>query len=76
VPSPCRLTESRYSTPGHVALRAYLGREGMTVRGLARRAGVSTGTIGALSAGTLREPSLSLALALERICGIDVHAWR
>jgi hypothetical protein len=62
-------------TAGRRLLVAYLGKSGHTVRELARECGVASGSIGMLASGAQLVPSLRLALALERIVGIDVHWW-
>ena len=61
-------------TEGRKLLVLLLGKDGVTIRALARESGAAIGTIAKLASGAQEHPSLALAFALERK-GIRASAW-
>jgi hypothetical protein len=59
--------------PARTELCELVARDGMP--SLVDRSGVSRSVLYELCSGTKEEPSLHVALALERTLGIDVHGW-
>jgi DNA-binding XRE family transcriptional regulator len=56
------------------ALRSFLARKGMTKDAFAKKVGVSRPAISVLLSDERREPSLALAIAIERVTGGSVPA--